>query len=37
MAVGAVVSWVIVFAHSNSTDEDLELESMKIAFISLYF
>ena len=37
MAVGAVVSWVIVFAHSNSTDEDLELESMKIAFMRRYF
>lgn len=37
MAVGAVVNWVIVLAHSNKTDELLELLSIKIAFINLDF
>jgi hypothetical protein len=37
IAVGAVVNYVIVFAHSNSTLELFELDSKNIAFISLYF
>lgn len=37
MAVGAVVSYVIVLAHSNRTLELFEFDSKNIAFISLCF
>ena len=37
MAVGAVVNWVIVFAHSKSTEELFELLRRKMAFIRRCF
>jgi hypothetical protein len=37
MAVGAVVNWVIVLAHSKRTEELFELLSRKMAFINLCF
>ena len=37
IAEGAVVSYTMVFAHSRSTEELLEFDSIKMAFISLDF